>query len=115
MKTKLTLFIVILFSLAATAQKQDISAGDELIKAKNHFYTGTIMQGLGALLIITPSLSGTTDNSTAPVILGGILAFTGFIIQIESFSHIGKAGKIMNQKKIGIAINNYGIGIKYSL
>lgn len=112
---KKILFILLLLPLFSAAQKPVLTAGDELIKAKNHFYLGFGMQTAGLLIISGNAYADDTDNRKMARIVGGSISFIGFILTIESFSHIGKAGKKLNQQKIGLLINDAGIGIRFTL
>ncbi len=105
---KLLLVCMLSTSVMFAQQKpvQKLTAGDQLIKAKNHLYLGSAMAASGVLLNIlganqnTISANGSNDNAGQPVIiLGAAMGFIGSVLIFESFSHLGKAGKLMNENK----------------
>jgi hypothetical protein len=84
------------------------TAGDELQIAMRHYYWGTGLSLAGAGLIagsyfIPEWMSRDGSFNIFMVGLGSVFAISGAILNIESYSHIGKAG---------IVLNEYGVGIK---
>lgn len=86
-------------SPVAVKEKPKKSAGDELITSTRHFYIGAILEVAGGGL----AALGTSDSiyrmglSTPLIALGGTISLIGGVFILESRSHIGKAGKILNQ------------------
>lgn len=77
--------------------KYDASAGDELIKSTNHFYAGISLTFIGAIV----SVIGTAITDLEfPIfaVAGGATSLFGMVLSIESYSHIKKAGIILNLK-----------------
>lgn len=70
------------------------TAGDELIKFKNRMYGGKIISFIGGGII----LSNYNDETTRKV--GAGIAIVGLLMQLESYSHVGKAGEILNKQKL---------------
>ena len=91
--------------------KENRTAGDELIIAKKHFYAGAITIAAGGIFAGLGAASGDTDSMIMMGTLGGVIAFVGGIISIESFSHIGKAGKKLNEGGLGLNAGKDGLGI----
>ena len=90
----------------ANADKQQskafipLTAGDELIKAKQHFYRGAVLGLVGVGISYLGISSSPETGKISPMIyFGSIVSLAGIIMSIESFSHIGKAGQLMNEKK----------------
>lgn len=110
---KKTITTALLFTaLAITAQTPDMKlAGNELIKAKKHFYTGALMTMTGSAFSI---FAITQDPETLkPVIyMGGVTALIGTILTFESFSHIGKAGVVLNGQNKSLTITPVGASFK---
>ncbi len=124
------LIIILVFSIcfvSAHAQNanvpgpdlQEKAAGYELVKATKHFYTGAIIFGAGAILdgigavqaVSSPQNSGAGGGF---ILLGDIGIITGVVFIFESYSHIGKAGKILMQRNnLTVGPNHYGIGASY--
>lgn len=102
--------IVILAFLPLFCNAQDRSIGDELITAKSNWYKGLTFTALGSGIATFGIIQGNTEL----IIAGGAFQLMGFIFMIESWSHFGKAGRLMNEKKIGITFNN-GIGLRYRI
>lgn len=86
------------------------SPGDELMLASSHWYLGL------AVTIVGPGIAGygLSTNNNAFMIVGGIISLVGIVYMIESWSHIGKAGQLMNRPKIGLTFNQ-GIGLRYRI
>ena len=79
------------------AASELITAGEEMIKFKKHFYSGLITSIIGAIPIIVGITSGQT-NLTA---IGQVAIITGNIITILSFKKLSKAGeKIIDAGKL---------------
>ena len=88
-------------------------AGIELQTAANHYQTGTgLMIGGGVIAFLSSTIKiSTSDNGSVNSskkqmlnIGGGAMVLVGFILQVESFSHIRKAGLLLNKNGIGIAV-----------
>lgn len=94
-------------------EQKIVSAGDELIIAKNHWYLGLGIEVIGGA-IIGFSLSSPKDTRNVLMIIGGAASLTGLVLMIESWSHIGKSGQLMNRDKLSITLNN-GIGLRYRM
>jgi len=100
---------------------QEKAAGYELVKATKHFYTGAIVFTGGALLDVVGSVqrlkSGPNSNAGGGFFfLGDIAILTGLVFMIESYSHIGRAGKILMQRNdLTFGPTPHGIGISCHL
>lgn len=110
---------MILFSLLisfsfAIAQAPTRTAGDELIKAKNNFLTGVAVSIIGGGLGVYVSTS-VEDQEQGGLILAGLSGVVGLVCIINGAIHIGKAGKSLNEKKIGFISSQNGIGLRYAL
>jgi len=94
-----------------TAVLNRSTAGDELIKASNLYYTGLIITAIGTgIMVIYPQLNpdGMNDtqktldmkasNRKIAVLTGGAFILAGTIINVSSFAHISLAGKKLNLK-----------------
>jgi hypothetical protein len=83
-------------------------AGDELIKSSKVYYTGFAITIVG-VGITALGASKSSADSNAMVYVGGGIAFVGVIISVIAFSHIGKAGRMLNaistKDGIGISLN----------
>jgi len=89
----------------ATKEKpnqQGTSAGDELIKATNKYYTGMAITMVGLITSTAGSYAyGISDNADAntqkAIVYAGIgVTIIGAIINISAFSNIAKAGHKLN-------------------
>lgn len=81
--------------------------GLELQKASRSFYFGIFAAGAGTTLaLINPE-----DRTLRGVGIG--LGVLGGAMLLKSFNHINRAGVLLDERKIGITVNN-GIGIRYS-
>jgi hypothetical protein len=100
-----------------TTTIEEQAAGYQLRLASKHFYTGLIIEGVGTVMyaIGAPSLQNPNGNSGL-IILGSVGVLTGTVFMIESFSHIGKAGRIlMGNAKFGLGpTKSGGLGISYN-
>lgn len=109
MKKLLFLLLIAQVSFAQQAAKPVkliTTAGDELIKAKKHFYTGSLICLGGAALA---GLGAASDVGPGPIYMGGVISFIGTIVVFESFSHIGKAGiKLNENKSLTLNTTKYG-------
>lgn len=123
MKKILLLYILMasaIFSFAqtsiATPRPIALSAGDHLVKAGNNFIAGTIIviAGVGISSLINAG-SNDEDQKKMGTYLAGAAAFIGLICEISAASHLCQAGKILNDKKIGLSFNQNGVGIKFRL
>lgn len=88
-----------------------LTAGDELLKAKKHFYTGSVIGLAGVALA---GLGVASDVGTGPVYMGAVVSFVGVLVVFESFSHIGKAGVLLNESK-NITLNTTKYGATLAL
>lgn len=97
------------------AMYQDPTPGDELIKFSNRFYIGT---GLVAGGILASYAGQSSDNDNA-ILFGGIVGTIGILFQLESYRHIGNAGKILNDqnntKLSRVKLKTTGDGIGFAL
>lgn len=114
---KLTLLLMLSTSILFAQQKpiQKLTAGDELIKAKKHFYTGSIIAitGIGLSALLAPN-SSDDAGIKGGLFLTGIISAVGTIMVFESFSHIGKAGRLLNENKsIVLGFNPTGASLVY--
>lgn len=118
LKTLTLVFTLTLTSALCKAQApvigpdyQEKTAGFELLKASKHFYTGTILEGAGFVVI---DVGAAGKGNTGLIILGSVGFVTGLVFVIESYSHIGKAGTIlMDQHKLNLGATNSGFGLSY--
>lgn len=93
--------IIALVALATIARAQ--SAGDELLKAKKHLYTGTVIAAAGIGFQFMATMQDPTYKDSKPMVyLGYVCEVVGAVVILESFSHIGKAGRALN--KAGVAL-----------
>jgi len=98
---------------------QEKAAGFELVKATKHYYTGIVLTYTGGLVSIigTAEVSAGNLNGGSNLILFGAGVFIiGTIFTIESYSHIGKAGKILMQRNdmtFGPTPNGMGLSIRF--
>lgn len=93
-------------------KRQILSAGDELIRAKDHWYSGLLLEVGGSGLMML-SVKFDTPEREVFMVVGGALSLTGFILMIESWSHIGKAGTKLNNPAFSLGVNNNGATITY--
>jgi len=80
---------------------QEKAAGFELVKATKHFYTGTVLECGGGVVLLIGSAEvtgGNANGGSTLILLGGLAMITGTIFTIESYAHIGRAGKILMQR-----------------
>ncbi len=85
--------------------------GKQLIKFSRTYYVGTALVGVGTIVGVIALLS---EYDLMGLYVGGsAMSLAGYVTMIVSFHHIGKAGKIMNNRQIGIALNSKGIGLNY--
>lgn len=116
---KKILFLLFISQLSFAQQKTNqtkpiLTAGDELIKAQSHFYTGAIIGALGFGLLSMPTLTTDETIGKPAIICGSLLSLIGTIITFESFSHIGKAGVKLNESK-SITFNTTKYGATVAL
>jgi hypothetical protein len=91
-------------------------AGYQLMVASRHYYTGVILMGAGTTLyVIGATAKPTATASSSVLVLIGALAFiTGTVFTIESYSHIGKAGRMLSgPAKLSLGTTNSGVGLTY--
>lgn len=102
------------YSTVSAAQKRipTPTAGDELIKAKQHMYRGMVA-GLAGTAISFMGISSSESGAISPMVyVGSAVSVVGIIMAIESFSHIGKAGQLMNEKKgLTLSPTNNGLSL----
>ncbi len=131
MKVKrILLTISLLFAVCITTKAQlstppipdlqEKAAGYELVKAYKHFYTGTIIGWGGGVIFligIGEITNGSTSNGAAGLaLIGGLAAIVGTALTIESYAHIGRAGKILMQRNdmtFGPTNNGIGLSIRF--
>lgn len=113
MKTLLTI-VLILFTLSMSAQimikdKPKSTAGIELKKASNQFYTGFFMTIGGAA--ITYATRNHVDRTLPQA--GVLISSIGIIVNITSWIHINKAGKLLDNKvTASLTANGLKLNIK---
>ena len=83
------------------------SPGDALIGFTHTYYAGAGLTVAGTAMLI----GGLFNDEEMLLPLGIAVQSAGLLVIIYSFSRIGRAGRIMNEKGIGIASN--GIGVSY--
>lgn len=84
-------------------EKKLNSPGEELKIAANHFQIGFgLTVGAVGLGLLSSKISPDSENLIN--IGAGLLSLVGIVLQVESFSHIRKAGFILNNNGIGIAV-----------
>ncbi len=117
MKSYLSVMLLLCLTYSSSAQTQkDRTAGDELILAQKNFHMGVafVAVGTGALLL---SLSSTDNGSSSNILQYGsyICNLAGIIFIVESYIHIGKAGKLLNSQGAGttLSVTRNGIGLAY--
>ncbi len=93
-------------------------AGQQLVKFKNHYYTGIGLMAGGTVVQIVgtyTAYNSRNSNGYGTILLAGALQLGGLIFILESFSHAGKAGQIMmGGNQYGFGFNKSGIGFSYS-
>ena len=87
------------------------SVGDELVIARNHWFIGAGLNIVGTVVLAT---SFKVNNPNTHIVIGSVLSIVGYAFIMESWSHIGNAGLLMNNRKIGLSFNN-GIGLRYRI
>jgi hypothetical protein len=96
MKTTITT-IALLFCLSSQAQETvDLKleqSGKHLQQASNNFFIGLTIQVLGAAMIASSQGDDTMIKG------GTAFALSGFVFQVTSFNHIGRAGRKMRNTK----------------
>lgn len=105
--------LIILLIIPTLSFAQDPSPGDELNKFSTLFYTGLAINSIGIALTLDVALIAKPDDNDVYYLTGGI-TLAGWILMMYSFHHIGKAGVLMNERKLGITFNN-GIGLRYRI
>jgi hypothetical protein len=119
MKT-LSIFLFSLFvcskSFCQVQPKLYLSAGDHLQKGGRQIKTGLIVSAIGSGIgFMAISASDDTASRTAGALIIVISNLVGLICEISGASHLIKAGNILNDQKIGVAINENGIGLRLKL
>lgn len=80
-----------------------------LQKAGNSALVGYTFWGLAGLSMA----AAPEPEEVAP--FAGALAVAGLIYQVRAWVQIKKAGKLMEQNRLSLNSNNYGVGLKWSL
>lgn len=122
---KLTIILLLLSALSkAQAPLNDTvtvyqnSPGKELFKATRHFYIGVTISVLGSALGIIAlddtDSTGVTQTGKSISYAGFGISFIGLIVMLESVSHIGKAGQMMEDRRWGYHVNADGVGVHYN-
>lgn len=113
------LVLLVLLPLFCNAQIKDTipknnrTPGDELRVASKRWYLGSLLV-VGSGIAIVGSQRGSDTSAKVYGAFGGVIGIIGVILTINSFSHINKAGILMNERKIGLTFN-YGIGLRYRI
>ena len=92
------------------------TAGDKLIRFTRVYYSGFAIEIVGGILIGVAQTATHEENlKNGLTIAGGVLVLAGGIVQLVSFSSIGKAGRLMNEQQKRVSLNiestQYGVGI----
>lgn len=109
---KTLILILCLLPCIALCQEQDSlkgSPGTALIEFTTAYYAGTAFMIVGAGM----TTLGIFQDQEPVMFIGMGLSAAGFLVTIVSFAMIGKAGKLMNDKGIGIASNGAGISYRF--
>ena len=103
---------------------QKPTASLELQKAANHYYIGLGLDIVGAALIFGGGEISTWKDLNSESVgktmqfIGGFTCLAGLVFQIESWSHIHKAGVLLENKEKDITLKftptNDGIGLVYN-
>lgn len=91
------------------------TAGDELMKARNHYQLGAAMTIGGALVSAIPAFVDSMEFETEMRAAGGVFAFIGIILTIESFGHVGKAGRLLNDDRVGLYLAPTAVRVTFAL
>jgi len=102
-----------LFLLPVFANAQDPTPGDHLKTFHKQFHTGLTINGIGLGLTAMVAFVAKPDDTDVYYLTTGI-ALAGWVVMMQSFRHIGKAGERMNESKLGVTFNN-GIGLRYRI
>lgn len=113
------LLIILLFIPAlGIAQTSDVVAtdtpGKRLQKFGNMYLTGVGITAAGGL-IFTATSNETVGEDFTPTLAGFIMA-VGFVVQIASFKHVIKAGKLMQdqeKKQVYMEPAKSGVGLAF--
>ena len=104
-----------LFCNAQQLFEDQLSIGDELILAQKRRHTAIIISAISGSIAILPFILVVPEDRVNRIIITvGVLQLISIGLMINSWSHIGRAGRLMNEKKIGITFNN-GIGLRYRI
>lgn len=90
------------------------SIGDELILAQRRWYAAIITSAVGGGLVTLSFFVDLGGGVNGIAAIGSAMQLVSVGLIINSWSHIGRAGKLMNEKKIGLTFNN-GIGLRYRI
>jgi len=99
-------------SKSAPMSKYNRSPGNELRLASKRGGLGVVMT-FGGIAVIALS-QGSKDVHTTLQVMGGAISIIGVMFMLNGWSHISKAGILMDEHKLGITFND-GIGIRYRI
>lgn len=115
---KTLLILLICLPLVTSAQRRDTipkynrTSGEELMIAGKRGGLGALMVfGGGAVIVMA---QGSKDVNATFQVMGGAISIIGVILVINGWSHISKAGIILNERKLRLTFNE-GIGIRYRI
>ncbi len=113
---KKLLVLLVLLPLLGSAQdtipKHNRTPGDELRIASKRGGLGVVMVFGGSAVIALSQSSKDIPRTFA--VLGGAVGILGFVFMINGWSHLNKAGILMNERKLGLTFNE-GVGIRYRI
>jgi len=117
------LFFLLFFTVLALAAKaqspvvsegtsiEEKAAGYQFQLATKHYYTGLIIEG-ASFVMLAVGVHDPNNPNVGLVTLGSLGFIVGTIFMIESYSHIGKAGKIlMGKTKYSFGPSSSGLGL----
>lgn len=90
-------------------------AGELLQKHSRQYYLGTGLMAAGYVI----SLTSLYSESTGLVTVGGLAILGGFVVQVLSHRHIGRAGKLLERSTLSEHIQiqgspaGLGMGLAY--
>lgn len=97
-------------------------AGEQLQKYTRRYYIGLAMISGGHIIAMASALASLNNQQTAPpsgILIGSLAATGGFVLQILSHRHIGKAGRFLKESTLGQNLHlqgspeGLGIGLAY--
>lgn len=114
MKKLLVLLVLLpmLGSAQNTIPKHNRTPGDELRLAGKRGGLGIVMVFGGSAVMALSQYN--SDIPKTFTVLGGTIGVLGFVFMINGWSHLNKAGILMNERKLGLTFNE-GIGIRYRI